>query len=107
HRTRMPTVDGVWAVMAVALPLAVTFIQKTQAVDLAYQIRAGESMLTSHSLLDVDTFTYTVHGLPWLNQQWLAQVILGALFRSGGWTGISLARGALLGLTVFLLYRSF
>jgi hypothetical protein len=102
----VPTIEAVWAVLAVALPVAVTFVQKTQAVDLAYQIRAGESMLTSHSLLDVDTFTYTVRGQPWLNQQWLAQIVLGFLFRGGGWAAISFARGGLLALTVFLLYRS-
>lgn len=66
----MPSIDALWALVAVVLPVAGAFAGRIMAIDLAYQIRAGGIMLDTHQLLDVDTFTYTVTGRPWLNQQW-------------------------------------
>ncbi len=102
----IPTIDGLWALIAVIAPVAGAFASRIMAIDLAYQIRAGGVMLDTHRILDVDTFTYTVHGLPWLNQQWGSEVLLALIYRAGGWTGIALARGLLLGVTMFLVYRS-
>lgn len=102
----IPTIDGLWALIAVVVPVAGAFASRIMAIDLAYQIRAGNVMLDTHRILDADTFTYTVHGRPWLNQQWGSEVLLALIHRAGGWTGIALARGLLLGLTVFLVYRS-
>jgi hypothetical protein len=102
----MPSIDALWALVAVVLPVAGAFSGRIMAIDLAYQIRAGGIMVDTHQLLDVDTFTYTVRGSPWLNQQWGAQVLLNAIHEAGGWTGVGLARGLIFGLTMFLLYRS-
>jgi hypothetical protein len=88
------------------VPLALTWLMPTQALDLAYQIRAGEWMLDNAGLLDVDVFTYTVFGEPWLNQQWAAQLVYGLAFRAGGWPAMELLRGGVVALTAFLLYRA-
>jgi hypothetical protein len=74
------------------------------SVDLAYQLRAGADMLASHRLADVDTFTFTVAGRPWLNQQWGAQVILAGLYRAWGWGGLAVTRGVLLGAVLAFVY---
>jgi len=66
---RPPTVEGVWVAIAIAVPVVVAFLTPNSALDLAYQIRVGNVMLDTHHLLDMDTFTYTVYGQPWLNQQ--------------------------------------
>ena len=56
-----------------------------------------------------DTFTFTVGGLPWLNQQWGAQLVSsGWTSRLGGWVGLDVARGLCAGLAacfVFLACR--
>ncbi|MEO8291655.1 MAG: hypothetical protein ABI635_00835 [Actinomycetota bacterium] len=103
---RIPTVNGLWALIAVVVPITGAFLARMAAIDLAYQIRAGGIMLDTHRLLDVDTFTFTILGHPWLNQQWGAEVLLAAIYRSGGWGGIALVRGLLLGCTMFFLYRA-
>jgi hypothetical protein len=102
----IPTIDGLWALIAVVLPVAGAFAARMMAIDLAYQIRAGGVMLDTRRLLDVDTFTYTVRGAAWLNQQWGAEVLLAAIHRAGGWTGVAIVRGLLLGVIVFLIYRT-
>ena len=76
------------------------------AVDLAYQLRAGAGILTGEGIPTVDTWTFTVNGTPWLDQQWGAQAILAAVFQVGGWTGLALLRAFLVGLTFALVLRA-
>jgi len=95
-----------WALIAVAIPVALTWMAPTQALDLAYQIRAGEGALDHAAVPRTDTFTYTMDGQPWFDQQWGAQVLLGSAFRVGGWAGLDLLRGALVGLTVWFVYAA-
>jgi len=99
-------IGSAWMAIAILTPVIATFFARTMAIDLAYQIRAGNDMLASHRVLDVDTFTYTVNGSVWLNQQWGAQVLLAATFRLGGWGAIAVTRGLLLGVVLWFLYAS-
>ncbi len=101
-----PSLDSTWAVLAVLLPVAGSLIRPTQALDLAYHIRAGEWMLDARSLLDFDVFTYTVPGEAWLNQQWGSQLALAGVYRLGGWFALDVLRGLIVGLTTFLMYRT-
>jgi hypothetical protein len=105
-RWRWPSVDAAWASIGVLVPVIVTLLTRTMAIDLAYQIRAGRDMLASHAVASVDTFTFTQGGQPWLNQQWGAQVLLGAIYQRAGWAGILTVRGLLVLVIVVLLYRS-
>ena len=73
------------------------------AIDLAYHIRAGEDVLVGH-IPRFDTYTFTVAGTPWLDQQWGAQGILALLYRAGGWPTLAAAQALLIGSTYFLLY---
>jgi hypothetical protein len=102
----VPSIDGLWAAIAVLLPTAVAWLGRTPAIDLAYQVRAGDIMLDSHRVLDVDPFTFTVAGQPWLNQQWGAQVLLALIHDAGGWGAILFASGLLVGTMAFFVYRA-
>ena len=80
----------VWFVIALAVPMIDALLTKMPAADLAYQVRAGDIMLRTHSLLRTDVFTFTVPGAQWLNQQWGAQLFLDATYRLGGWNAMVL-----------------
>ena len=97
-----------WAFLAVALPVLAALIAPLPATDLTYHLRAGEEILTTGRIPAVDTWTFTIAGEQWLDQQWGAQVILTAVYRVTGWTGLVLFRAALVGLiaaTIFELCR--
>jgi hypothetical protein len=98
------TIDHVWAFVALTVPIMGVLASSMSTIDLTYQVRAGDWMLRTHQVLDVDTFTFTVHGAPWLNQQWLAQVMLAALYRAWGWAGVSVARGVLTGVSLAAIF---
>jgi hypothetical protein len=93
-----------WAFLAVALPTMAALIAGLSSVDLAYHLRAGAGILDTGSIPSADSWTFTATGLPWTDQQWGVQVILAAVFRAGGWTGLVLMRGAVVAFTFASLF---
>jgi hypothetical protein len=89
---------ALWLFLAVGLPVLGALIANLSSVDLAYHLRSGAMILDSGAIPTRDTFTFTAAGAPWLDQQWGAQVILAAVYRVAGWTGLVVLRAALVGL---------
>ncbi|HUF59122.1 MAG TPA: hypothetical protein VMR89_06560 [Actinomycetota bacterium] len=77
-----------------------------RAIDLAYHVRAGELALGTGELVRADPFTFTRSGLPWLNQQWGAQVVFASAHRIWGWAGVAATYAAAIGAGFCLLYRN-
>src|SRR5262245_17541041 len=99
----------VWAASAVLIPVILIAATPLVAIDLAYNLRAGDIMFDSHAVLRTDVFSAVANGRPWLNQQWLAQIILASAFRLGGWFGLVALRALTMGLVlsfVFLACRA-
>jgi hypothetical protein len=92
-----------WAFVAVVLPI-IALHGALGTVDLAYHIRTGDIMLRTHALVHHDSFTFTVPGTSWLDQQWGAQLLFATLYRALGWPGLSVAQILLGGLTVLFVY---
>ena len=97
-----------WASLTALVPAIVTLLSKMGAVDLAYHVRTGDMILATRSIPNVDTFTFTVRGQPWLDQQWLAQVVFSAFFKLGGqtygWATLAALQATLVALTFFPVY---
>ena len=100
------TIDELWTVLAVALPVLAAVIAPLSTVDLAYLVRAGELMLGSGALVATDPFTFSAAGQPWLNQQWGAELVVGAVYRVGGWASLALLRAILVGSIFWLVQRA-
>jgi hypothetical protein len=91
------SLNRLWTFLAVALPVLAALLASLSAVDLAYHLRAGDEIVRMAAIPRVDAWTFTAEGLPWLDQQWGAQVIFSAVYRIGGWTGLALLRAGLVG----------
>lgn len=98
-----PTLGQLWTFLGIYLPALAALLVPMPAVDLAYQLRAGAEILGGNGIPDHDTWTFTVAGTPWLDQQWGAQVLLTAVFGVLSWTGLALLRAFLVGVTFWLL----
>jgi hypothetical protein len=98
-----PTLGQLWTFLGAFLPALAALLAPMPAVDLAYHLRAGADILVGRGIPDTDTWTFTVAGTPWLDQQWGAQVLLTAVFQLTGWTGLAVLRAALVGLTFALV----
>ncbi|HTE66115.1 MAG TPA: hypothetical protein VK736_07635, partial [Candidatus Binatia bacterium] len=93
----------------VLIPVIVIAQSPLAAIDLAYHLRAGDIMFDTHAILRTDVFTAAAYGRPWLNQQWLAQIIMTTAFGLGGWFGLVALRAFLEALVltfVFLACRA-
>jgi len=104
-RRRRPGIDDVWASLPVLIPVIVCLASKLVAIDLAYHIRAGTDMLSSHAIPSTDTYSFTAFGSRWVDQQWGAQLLLALLYK-GGWGTIAVARAALVGATFGITYAA-
>jgi len=98
-----PSLGELWTFLGVALPALASLLVPMPAVDLAYQLRAGSEILAARAIPAVDSWTFTVSGTPWLDQQWGAQVLLSAVFNVGGWTALAILRAGLVALTFWLV----
>jgi hypothetical protein len=89
------TLPRLWAFLAVALPTLAALIASLSSVDLTYQLRAGAEIIADRAIPTVDSWTFTVGGQPWFDQQWGAQVLLRLAYDGAGWTGLVLVRAGL------------
>lgn len=97
------SLDRTWLLIALALPGIVALLVPLPAVDLAYQVRVGDLILSTGAIPTTDTFTFTVAGAAWTDQQWLAQILLAIGYRLGGWELLAVVRAALVALISALL----
>ena len=86
---------ALWSYLAIGLPVLAALLAPMSTVDLTYQLRAGAEMLATGTIPAQDTWTFTVAGTPWFDQQWGAQLILRLVEQLGGWTGLALVRAGL------------
>ncbi len=95
--------DRLWILLAIGLPALAALIVPLPAVDLAYGVRTGELILAAGALPAVDTYTFTVAGEPWTDQQWLAQVAFALVHRAGGWELLAVLRAVMVAATFGLV----
>ena len=98
------TRDRLWTLLVILLPALGATIAPMSTVDLAYQVRAGDLMRASGTILRTDPFTFTAAGQPWLNQQWGSAVLLSLGYSAGSWAGLALLRALLIGLVVGIVF---
>jgi len=73
--------------------------------DSWWHVAAGRLMIARRALITTDPFSYTWAGRPWLDHEWLAQVMFGGAFDIGGWSAVMLLTAGAAGLAAWLLAR--
>jgi hypothetical protein len=99
-------IDLAWSSLTFLVPAIVSLLSRMGATDLAYHVRAGLDILDTHALPRVDTYTFSVAGQPWLDQQWLAQLVFALVHRLGGWAGLAALQAFLASLSFGLIYMA-
>ncbi|MFN8036531.1 MAG: hypothetical protein U0V73_11400 [Acidimicrobiia bacterium] len=73
--------------------------------SLFWHIRTGELIL-DHGIPHHDPYSFTHHGIPWIAQSWLAELLYGVLYRSVlGPFGIRLLTGLVIGTIAVVSFR--
>jgi hypothetical protein len=72
--------------------------------DTYWHIATAKWMLAERALPSDEIFSHTAAGQPWVNIEWLAQIILFSIYDWFGWRGLVLLCGLVIALTFVLLY---
>src|SRR5450759_4905154 len=73
--------------------------------DTGWHIRTGEYILKTHTVPVWDLFSYAAPGTHWYAWEWLADVVFAALHQVAGFKGVVLFSGAVICLTMVILFR--
>ena len=101
---RRRPIDLAWTSLVILVPIVVALLSRMGTTDLTYHVRAGDGILATHSLPRFDTYTFSVYGRPWLDQQWGAQIVLALGHRYGGWATLAFLQAVLVGASFWFVY---
>jgi hypothetical protein len=51
--------------------------------DFYWHLRDGEAILTTHAVPRVDTYSYTMPGIPWVDHEWLVEALFAWMWNHG------------------------
>src|SRR6266436_4494054 len=72
--------------------------------DVWWHLRTGQLMLQNHSLFHSDPYSFTRFGQPWVNHEWLSQILLYDVYRAAGFGGLMVASGIVIAATFLLVF---
>lgn len=78
--------------------------------DIWWHLKNAQVLLQQHHWIRVDQFSFTVRGTPWVDSEWLSEVLYYAAWRAGGALGlfllyVGMAEATILG-TLYLAFRA-
>ena len=87
----------------VALLVVVACANNSADVDLWGHLRFGTDTLARRHLAMIDPYAYSIRGLPWINHEWLSEVVLAWSYAKLGVVGLKMVRFACAAITVVCL----
>lgn len=106
HRAGALTLDDVWPAGTLVFACLVATLLAAEQTDYWWTVKLGEGLWTTHQLPQADPLAFTSTRPPYVEQQWLAQLLLGAVHAWGGLEAALLLRAGALVLTAALLYHA-
>lgn len=70
-----------------------------------WHLRTGDQVASSRAVPRVETYSHTRRGYPWIETQWLGDVVMSQLFRAGGYSLMALTAAVILAGTFRWIYR--
>ena len=95
---------GVWGFLLLS-SIAYFFSINEADNDLWGHVLFGSQIIATGAVAHVDAYSYTVAGQPWMNHEWLSQVVLAAAYRWLGSPGLLLLKFGVATLTFLLVFK--
>ncbi len=73
--------------------------------DTGYHIRAGEYILDSFTLPNIDPYSFITPALPWTVHEWLSEVVMAIVHRLSGLSGVVVFYASILAVTYYAVVR--
>jgi hypothetical protein len=72
--------------------------------DVWWHLRTGQLILQNHSLFHADPYSFTRSGQPWVDHEWLSEILMFGLYRGGGACGLIVVFAAIIAATLLLVF---
>jgi hypothetical protein len=96
---------GALLASAVFVNAARSVSQLLREPDMWWHIKTGQMILASGSVPQVDSFSHSFFGSPWIAKEWLSQVIYALCYNMAHWAGLLFFASCVLALTAWLMYQ--
>ena len=93
-------------VLLLVLLLTLLFISQINTIldiDLWWNLKAGEYILQNLKVPHIDIFSYTLKDKPWIDHEWLSQVLFYPVFSRFGWQGLNILKAFIVSLSFFIV----
>jgi hypothetical protein len=91
-------------VILLTLGLITMAARTTTDPDLWWHLRTGQLMVQTHHIFRTDPYSFTRYGQPWIDHEWLSQLLIYGLYKMGGWGGLIPGFGLIIGTGFILLF---
>src|ERR1700730_708698 len=87
HRGALRTVFSFPVVLGMLLVVltVLTVRGRFSDPDMWWHLKTGEIIWNTHSIPQVDVFSFTAAGRPWITQEWLSEVTIYGAYKLGGY----------------------
>src|SRR5579862_2884566 len=75
-------------VMIVAAGLFLLAARPVTDPDVWWHLRTGQLDIQNHRLFHADPYSFTRAGQPWIDHEWLSEILIFALYKAAGWGGL-------------------
>jgi len=72
--------------------------------DLWWHLRTGQLIVQTHAVFHADPYSFTRFGQPWVDHEWLSQVLIFGLYRLAGWGGLIVGFGLVIAAAFLLVF---
>jgi hypothetical protein len=72
--------------------------------DVWWHLRTGQLITQNHELFHADPYSFTKSGAPWVDHEWLSQIIIYGVYRLAGWGGLIAGFAALITVAYWILF---
>jgi hypothetical protein len=75
-------------VVILAVGLFVLAARNVTDPDVWWHLRTGQLIIHNHRVFHADPYSFTRAGQPWVDHEWLSQVLIFGLYKVAGWGGL-------------------
>ena len=94
-----------WAFVAiVAIGLFVMASRNVTDPDVWWHLRTGQLIVQNHAVFHTDPFSFTKFGQPWVNHEWLSDMLIFAVYRAMGFSALIVAFAAITSATFMIVF---
>jgi hypothetical protein len=72
--------------------------------DVWWHLRTGQLILQNHAFFHTDPYSFTRAGQPWVDHEWLSEVIMFVVYRMAGARGLILVFAVIIAATLLLVF---